>query len=185
MGNILSFFIGYFSGSFPSAYVLGKIFKNFDMTQVGNGRIGASFSFKYLGKTIGIVVGILDFTKGFLPLLILSKIGFEKLSLLFCAIGLMLGHNWSIFIGFKGGLGAMIMYSIFLYFYPFELILFLFFGSIFYILTKNTYYSTFFIISGISFLSIFTKKDFYFFILPLILFSIMSFKKRKIKELNA
>jgi len=182
---MLSFLIGYFSGSFPSAYILGKIFKNFDMRKVGNGRIGASFSFKYLGKTLGIIVGIFDFMKGFLPLIILSNIGFDKSSLLFCGIGGMLGHNWSILIGFKGGLGASVMYGVFFYFYPFELILSFLFGSIFYLFTKNTYYSTFFIISCISLLSIFTKKDFSLFLLPLILFSIMTFKKRKIREMNA
>ncbi len=184
--EIISFFIGYIFGSFPSAYLIGKIFKNIDMRKVGNGRIGASFSSKVMGLKFGIIVGILDFLKGFLPLVFLSSIGFNKFSLIFSSIGEITGHNWSIFMGFKGGLGALVMYGVLFYFFPLEFLIIFSFTGIFYFLIRNTYYSTFFLVSGISLTSIFTKKDFFLFVLPLFLFLIMTFKLKSIKkEANA
>ncbi len=186
MNKIVSFILGYFSGSFPSAYIVGKLFKKFDMRKVGNGRIGAAFSYKIMGKKFGIIVGILDFSKGFLPLLLLSWIGEDKTSLLFSGIGAMVGHNWSIFMQFKGGLGALVMYGVFFYIYTFEFLLSLLPAIIFYFLVRNSYYATFFIILWVSFTSILTKKDISLFLLPFILFLVMSFKKKMIKEeLNA
>jgi len=129
MDKIFSFIIGYMTGSFPSAYIIGRIFKKIDMRKVGNGRIGASFSIKMMGKKLGITVGIMDFMKGFLILLILSGVGLSKSSLVFAGIGLMMGHNRSLFMGFKGGLGAATMYGVLFYFYPVELILFLILGG--------------------------------------------------------
>ena len=184
MDKIISFILGYFSGSFPSAYIIGKVFKKFDMRKVGNGRIGAAFSYKMMGKKFGIIVGILDFLKGFLPCLFLSYIIQDKASLIFSGIGSIIGHNWSIFMQFKGGLGALVMYGVFFYIYPLEFLLSLFPSIVFYFLTKNTYYATFFIILWISLTSILTKKDFLLFIFPLILFSIMTIKKKRVKEVN-
>lgn len=172
-------------GSFPSAYLLGKIFKKIDIRKVGDGRIGMSFSIKKMGKKVGITVGILDFMKGFLTLLILAGIGFSKGCLAFAGIGSMIGHDWSLFMGFKGGLGAMTMYGVLFYFYPVELVVFMILGAIFYHIVKNTYYTTFFITAGVSLTSIFTKKDFFMFLLPLLLFAIMTFKIKKAKEINA
>ncbi len=185
MDKIISFIIGYITGSFPSAYILGKIFKKIDIRKLGDGRIGMSFSIKEMGKRIGISVGMLDFLKGFLTLLILTGIGFSKGCLIFTGIGSIIGHDWSLFIGFKGGLGAMTTYGVLFYFYPVELVVFIILGLIFYSIVKNTYYTTFFITAGISFTSIFTKKDFFMFLLPLLLLAIMTLKIRKTREINA
>lgn len=185
MDKIFSFIAGYITGSFPSAYILGKIFKKIDIKKVGDGRIGMSFSIKTMGKKIGVAVGVLDFMKGFLTLVFLSGIGLSKGCLPFAGIGSMIGHDWSLFMGLKGGLGAMTMYGVLFYFYPVELIVFIILGAIFYLIVKNTYYTTFFVVAGVSFTSIFTKQDFFMFLLPLALFFIMTLKIRKAKEINA
>jgi acyl phosphate:glycerol-3-phosphate acyltransferase len=97
----------YLIGSIPSAYLVLKIVHKKDITEEGSGNVGAMNSYEVSGsKKTGIIVFAFDFLKGLIPALILIvilkfQIGFAFLPL----AALVAGHNFSVWIRFKGGRG--------------------------------------------------------------------------------
>ena len=63
---LLAVFFGYLIGSFPSAYIIGRIFARVDIRKEGSGNIGATNVFRVSGILPGIITLILDMGKGFL-----------------------------------------------------------------------------------------------------------------------
>ncbi|MBP9855014.1 MAG: glycerol-3-phosphate 1-O-acyltransferase PlsY [Candidatus Omnitrophica bacterium] len=100
--------ISYLVGSIPTAYVFGKLLKGIDIRQHGSGNVGATNVFRVLGKIPGIIVLLLDIYKGFWVVGIVSEILgltfiWERVIL---SIAVVAGHNYTIFLGFKGGKGV-------------------------------------------------------------------------------
>ncbi len=97
--------MSYLVGSFPTAYVIGKHLRNIDISGTGSGNIGARNAYEVTGsKAIGITVGTIDVMKGFLVTL-LATLLYGLVPGLTAAVFVVLGHNYSIFIKFKGGRG--------------------------------------------------------------------------------
>lgn len=96
----------YCLGSISGAYVVGRLVCGVDMTEVGNGRIGASFAIKRLGPRWGITAGAVDFSKGLAAVGASLLLRFPASMCVAAGIGVVAGHNWSIFLRFKGGRGA-------------------------------------------------------------------------------
>ena len=93
----------YLVGSIPFGYILGRL-KGVDLRQHGSGNIGTTNAFRVLGKQLGMLVFCCDAAKGFFPALI----GAHHAPAWGVAAGLaaVVGHNWSVFLGFRGGRGA-------------------------------------------------------------------------------
>jgi acyl phosphate:glycerol-3-phosphate acyltransferase len=109
-----SFFIAvlgaYFLGSIPTGFLMAR-WMQVDITRVGSGNIGATNVFRILGKGPGALVLFVDLAKGFvavwaLPILLieLTRVGSPWLSE-GAAIGVVLGHNYTCWLRFKGGKG--------------------------------------------------------------------------------
>ncbi|QEA58504.1 glycerol-3-phosphate 1-O-acyltransferase PlsY [Leuconostoc koreense] len=100
--TILMFILSYLVGSLVPGFWVGKIFYHKDIRDEGSGNIGTTNSFRVLGVRAGITVLALDMLKGtaagLLPLLFHSSI-----NPMLVGIGAILGHTFSIWIGFKGG----------------------------------------------------------------------------------
>lgn len=100
--TILMFILSYLIGSLVPGFWVGKIFYHKDIRDEGSGNIGTTNSFRVLGVRAGITVLALDMLKGtaagLLPLLFHSSI-----NPMLVGIGAILGHTFSIWIGFKGG----------------------------------------------------------------------------------
>lgn len=105
MKFILIGIISYLIGSFSSAYHLGKALKKIDIRAHGSGNSGATNAIRVMGAKIGVVTFLLDFFKGILAVLIGFYLGEYNGGLVggICAV---LGHDFPIFIGFKGGKGV-------------------------------------------------------------------------------
>lgn len=104
---LISVFFAYLIGSIPVAYIFGRVLKNIDIREHGSGNMGATNAFRVLGKGPGTVVLILDIIKGIIPVTILANafgLG-DALSLVIISVASVAGHNWTIFLGFKGGKG--------------------------------------------------------------------------------
>jgi glycerol-3-phosphate acyltransferase PlsY len=99
--------IYYFIGSVPIAFIVLKLFHNKDIRLEGSGNVGAMNSYDITGsKKTGIIVFFLDLLKGAIPALIplyFLDIGFDTLYIPLAA--LVAGHNFSIWLKFKGGRG--------------------------------------------------------------------------------
>lgn len=96
--------ISYIIGNFSSAYILGKIFKNEDIRKYGSGNAGATNALRVFGIKIGLAAFILDVFKGVLAVYIGSFLLGDKGSLI-GGVFVVLGHDWPVFLKFKGGKG--------------------------------------------------------------------------------
>ena len=118
MQIILFIVIAYLIGSISPALLVGKIFYNTDIRTMGSGNLGTTNTFRCLGKKAGVIVFVLDISKGrratMLPSLVLGRV--EYLSI-FGAFA-MIGHVYPIFANFKGGKAVATGSGVFIFLYP-------------------------------------------------------------------
>jgi len=98
--------IGYLLGSIPTAYITGHILKGEDIRHMGDENMGAANAFRELSSKAGIMVGIIDASKGALAILIAQATNMSQIVVMFTGAAAVIGHNWPVFIGFRGGRGA-------------------------------------------------------------------------------
>jgi len=91
---------------------MGRALKGIDIRNFGSGNVGATNAWRVLGKGPGIIVLALDTFKGFIPVVFLGNILAAKISIMpvellriIFGISCIAGHNWTIFLKFKGGKG--------------------------------------------------------------------------------
>ena len=97
--------LGYLLGSIPTAYIAGHLLKGKDIRQMGDGNVGAANTFHQLGAKAGIAVFFIDASKGALAILIAQAANINQVAILFTGAAAVIGHNWPVFIGFRGGRG--------------------------------------------------------------------------------
>jgi glycerol-3-phosphate acyltransferase PlsY len=111
----LSILLGYLLGSIPTGFLVGKA-RGVDIRSSGSGNIGATNAFRVLGKTAGTLVLLADALKGFLACFLAVKAVAPGLGLvpssatreflgIAAGIAAILGHNYTIWLRFKGGKG--------------------------------------------------------------------------------
>jgi acyl phosphate:glycerol-3-phosphate acyltransferase len=112
MWIVLGILINYLIGSIPTAYIFGRLLKGIDIRQYGSGNVGATNALRVLGKGVGITVLALDIVKGFLPLLLWGDFFAlrtpqiqPEIVYIILGVSCICGHNWTIFLNFKGGKG--------------------------------------------------------------------------------
>ena len=136
--------LGFLLGSIPFGLLMGKI-KGIDIRQHGSGNIGATNVFRILGKKSGITCLLLDFTKGLVPVLIarnmvepmMAEQQFTAQSIeVLTALASIMGHNYSPWIGFKGGKGIATTAGAITALMPFGLVLLILVWAIFTFTTK-------------------------------------------------
>ena len=107
LNNLIIVVLCYIIGSFPTAYLLVKYKTNKDLTKEGSGNVGTLNSFTVSkSKFIGIAVLLIDILKGILPVYFMMFImphPYQSVMLGACA--LILGHNYPVWLKFKGGRG--------------------------------------------------------------------------------
>lgn len=107
MNLILAVALGYLLGSIPVGLVVGKVVKGIDIREHGSGKIGVSNTFRILGLRAAIPVFVADWAKGFLTVMVARALGNSTAGQVAAALAAVAGHNWPLFIGFKGGRGVM------------------------------------------------------------------------------
>ncbi|MCK4421466.1 glycerol-3-phosphate acyltransferase [candidate division WOR-3 bacterium] len=123
--------LGYLIGSIPSGYIAGKI-KGIDVTKKGFKKIGTSNIYKTLGFLPAVLVFFGDFMKSIIPIFITKSLGFSEPLASLAGFAAICGHNWPIWIGFKGGgRGVSTTWGVLFYFVPIEtIILFVVFAGL-------------------------------------------------------
>lgn len=94
----------YLIGATPFGYLAGKV-RGIDIRQHGSGNIGATNVLRVLGKPIGYTVLFLDMLKGLVPVLIATRASDATAIHIATAVAAILGHNYTFWLGFKGGKG--------------------------------------------------------------------------------
>ncbi|MDD5363277.1 MAG: glycerol-3-phosphate acyltransferase [Ignavibacteria bacterium] len=104
---ILLCIIFYLIGSIPAAYLFLKYKTGKDITKEGSGNSGALNTLQVSGsKSAGFTVLVLDLLKGFIPSYLLFRVVDLPLEFVFIPVVLLVaGHNFSVWLGFKGGRG--------------------------------------------------------------------------------
>ncbi len=98
--------LSYFLGSIPTAYIAGNVLKGVDIRQLGDTNMGAANVFHQLSPRAGVIVGLVDAGKGALAILIAQAANIPQAALLVTGAAAVIGHNWPVFIGFRGGRGG-------------------------------------------------------------------------------
>jgi len=98
--------LGYILGSISFSFLMGKLLKGIDIRHHGSGNAGATNTLRILGIGPAILVLLLDAAKGSLAVWIGRWI-VPELDLIAVLAGLsaVIGHNWPVFFGFRGGKG--------------------------------------------------------------------------------
>jgi glycerol-3-phosphate acyltransferase PlsY len=98
--------LAYLVGSIPTAYLVVRLVKGTDIRTVGSRNVGALNTFRQLGVAAGISVLILDATKGALGYFLPIWMGAPEWAAYISATAAVVGHNWPIYLRFRGGKGA-------------------------------------------------------------------------------
>lgn len=97
--------LGYVFGSIPTAYIAARLLAGEDIRRMGDGNVGARNAYFQLGPKVGISVFVADVAKGALPVLIAHSAALSQEIVLITGMATVIGHNWPIFIRFRGGRG--------------------------------------------------------------------------------
>jgi len=98
--------IAYLLGSIPFAYIAGKILRGIDIRQVGGGNMGAVNTAREIGPVPGLLVLVADIAKGSLAVIIALRLDLSLILVFSAGFAAVLGHNWPVFLKFRGGKGA-------------------------------------------------------------------------------
>jgi acyl phosphate:glycerol-3-phosphate acyltransferase len=115
---LLGMICSYLLGSIPTAYLFGRVLKRIDIRKFGSGNVGATNALRVLGRGPGITVLVLDIIKGIIPVVLIGDIlassaGIsDELLRLLLGIACICGHNWTVFLNFKGGKGIATTFGV-------------------------------------------------------------------------
>ena len=116
---ISSLVIGYALGTIPFGIAVAFIARRKNILKMGNKRHGAANVFREIGPAAGIATGFLDTLKSAgTAAVLLHLLDFPAYTLLPGALGALAGHNWPLFLKFRGGEGVSVTMGIYLFFAP-------------------------------------------------------------------
>ncbi len=110
MSLLLATLLGYLLGAVPFGLIIGRLTRGIDLREFGSHRTGATNALRTLGVRAAALVFLLDVSKG-VAAVILARLLFADDALVEWAaaaagFAAIVGHNWSVFIGFTGGRGV-------------------------------------------------------------------------------
>jgi glycerol-3-phosphate acyltransferase PlsY len=104
----------YVLGSVPTGLWLGLRFRGIDIREHGSRNIGATNTMRVLGKGLGGAALAADILKGWVPVVLFAQAAAWPYLPLACGVAAILGHSFSLFLGFKGGKGVATSTGVFL-----------------------------------------------------------------------
>jgi glycerol-3-phosphate acyltransferase PlsY len=111
LGLAIVALVGYGIGSISSGYLVGKIYRNVDLREVGSGSTGATNTFRTLGRGAGLLVAVFDILKGALAVLFAQFLftidsDVRHIAEALAAVGAVAGHCWPPMLQGRGGRGV-------------------------------------------------------------------------------
>jgi glycerol-3-phosphate acyltransferase PlsY len=103
----LALLASYLLGAVPTSLLVSRLFAKIDLREHGSGNLGATNLYRVLGWKYAIPVALFDIAKGAIPVLVFaSRVTDLDLFAVACGVAAILGHVFSVFVGFKGGKGV-------------------------------------------------------------------------------
>ncbi|MGA7678288.1 MAG: glycerol-3-phosphate acyltransferase [Dehalococcoidia bacterium] len=118
----LSIVIAYLLGSIPFAYIIGKL-SGFDVRKVGDRNAGTFNVFRHAGLGAGIATLIADVGKGVLAIVVAKLLSAHELVVFGAGVAAVIGHNWPVFLRFRGGRGLAVVIGVLLALLPIEMLI--------------------------------------------------------------
>ena len=108
----------YVMGSIPTAYIVVRAVKGEDIRDVGSHNVGALNAYRRVGAWAGLTVLLVDAAKGVLAVTAPRLLGLDDWALFITTPLVIAGHNWPVFLNFRGGKGAAAIFGISLVIVP-------------------------------------------------------------------
>jgi len=121
--TIIAIVIGYLLGSIPFAYIAGRLKKVVDIRQVGGGNMGVLNTIRQIGPAVGFPVLVADIAKGAVAVLIARWLDISLIWIFVAGFAAIVGHNWPVFLKFRGGKGAAATLGVLAALFPIELVI--------------------------------------------------------------
>jgi glycerol-3-phosphate acyltransferase PlsY len=192
INEVIAVVLGYLIGSIPSAYIIGRLVGKIDLRKEGDGRISAAAVHRKLGVVPFVSVVVMDVGAGVLAVLIAklltdSPLGVftdSQLAVLIAGFAAVAGHNWSVFLKFRGGLGATTMFGVLvtLVWWQFLVVAAAAFILFLIMKRKNSGLSTAVLIVALSIILFVQKSPLILVIYPFILVMLMLLKRFQISK---
>ncbi|MFT9496523.1 glycerol-3-phosphate 1-O-acyltransferase PlsY [Anaerosolibacter sp.] len=174
--KVLAILLSYTIGNFSTSIIVSKLWAGIDIRKFGSGNAGATNVLRTLGMKAGLVTFIGDALKAILAVWIGSRLGGEGTALI-CGIAVVIGHNWPIFLGFKGGKGIASSIGVGLFVNPIVAIICIIVGVLIVAKTKYVSLGSVVAISLLPVLLLFSGFKFFLFGLVLALMAIYRHKE--------
>ncbi|QAA22624.1 glycerol-3-phosphate 1-O-acyltransferase PlsY [Sporolactobacillus terrae] len=114
----LSTIISYLIGSISFSYLITKKIKKIDIRKTGSGNAGATNTLRVLGTGPAVGVLLLDVLKGVISILIAQAFGLPEWAVALSGLASIIGHDFPIYYGFKGGKGVATTIGVFFMIMP-------------------------------------------------------------------
>ncbi|MBM4447348.1 MAG: glycerol-3-phosphate acyltransferase [Chloroflexi bacterium] len=122
MDIVLSLVLAYLLGSIPFAYIIGRL-SGLDVRKVGDRNVGTFNVFRHAGLVAGIATLIADVGKGALAILVAKVLSGHELVVFGAGVAAVIGHNWPVFLRFRGGRGLAVVIGVLLALLPREMVI--------------------------------------------------------------
>ncbi|MDD2596431.1 MAG: glycerol-3-phosphate 1-O-acyltransferase PlsY [Candidatus Cloacimonetes bacterium] len=175
----------YLLGSIPVGWIVARLFFKTDIRSKGSGNIGATNALRQFGTAVGLIVLLLDMSKGIIAVLLAKSIyGSGTMMVVICGLLAILGHVFPIWLKFKGGKGVATAAGVFIALTPISLLIALLVFIVVVVITR--YVSLGSIVAALSLLavnviSIFRQpnKDYALLILVVLIVAMIIYKHKE------
>ncbi|MBS1242368.1 MAG: glycerol-3-phosphate acyltransferase [Nitrospirae bacterium] len=114
MGPVQAVYLlgAYLVGAIPFGLLFGKALGGVDVRAVGSGNIGATNVLRVAGKKAAILTLVADCLKGLFPVLLAARLFSSELISVLSGVAAILGHNFPVYLRFKGGKGVATSFGV-------------------------------------------------------------------------
>jgi glycerol-3-phosphate acyltransferase PlsY len=111
---LIAVLASYLIGAIPFGLIFSRVFSNVDVRTVGSGNIGATNVLRAAGKSAALLTLLADGLKGFLPVFIVQHLFNTDITAVLSGVAAILGHNFPVYLKFKGGKGVATSFGVLL-----------------------------------------------------------------------
>jgi len=104
--------LAYFIGALPTGLILVRVLRSVDIRRLGSGNIGAVNVLRVAGPAVAAAVLVVDVLKGLVSVLLVLHAGLAPWAAVAAGLAAIAGHNWSVFLGFRGGKGIATSFGV-------------------------------------------------------------------------
>jgi glycerol-3-phosphate acyltransferase PlsY len=110
--------IAYVIGAVPFSYIMSHLGAGINIREHGEGNVGARNVYHVVGHRWGAAAALLDVAKGIAVFFVADRFAATTLAFLLCGVAVAMGHNFSVFLGFRGGKGLSVVFGFLLSYLP-------------------------------------------------------------------